>query len=212
MVPYAERVDFSPVELVGYLASALVVASLAMTSVVRLRIVSLVGSVVFVAYGALLPSVPIIITNAAVAGLNIWFLRKEFGPHRDLGAVPITPDAPFLLDFLRSHEADIRAFHPSFELPEPGDFALVLTRDGLPAGALVGTPDGGTLRLRLDYVMHAYRDSRIGKWLYGSGSRVFTDAGFDRLVTDSDNEALRQYLRGVGFAQVDSQLVLSLRP
>ena len=39
----------SPVEVIGYVASALVVVSLAMTSVVRLRVVSLAGSVVFVA-------------------------------------------------------------------------------------------------------------------------------------------------------------------
>lgn len=204
--------ELSPVELIGYLASALVVTSLAMTSVVRLRIVSLIGSVVFVAYGALLPSIPIIITNTAVAGLNIWFLRKEFGPNRDLGAVPIASDAPFLLDFLRSHDTDIRTFHPDFRPPEPDDFALVLTRDGLPAGALVGTPEGSTLRLHLDYVMHAYRDSRIGQWLYGGGAKVFTDAGFDRLVAESDNDALRTYLRGVGFNQADSQLELKLRP
>ena len=76
--------SISWVELVGYLASALVVASLAMTSVVRLRIVSLIGSVVFVAYGLMLGSIPIVITNAAVAGLNVWFLRKEFAPDRDL--------------------------------------------------------------------------------------------------------------------------------
>lgn len=107
----------SAVELVGYLASALVVASLAMTSVVRLRTVSLIGSLVFVAYGALLPSIPIIITNAAVAGLNIWFLRKEFGAHRDLGAVPIEPRAPFLVDFLSSHTDDIASFHRSSAYP-----------------------------------------------------------------------------------------------
>ena len=210
--PYADGMDLSPVELVGYLASALVVASLAMTSVVRLRIVSLIGSLVFVVYGLLLPSVPIIITNAAVAVLNVWFLRKEFGPHRDLGAVPIAADAPFLLDFLRSHESDIRGFHPGFVAPEPGDFALVLTRDGLPSGALVGTPDGSTLRLRLDYAMHAYRDSRIGHWLYGPGAKVFTDAGFDRVVVDSPGEAVANYLLAVGFTRVDSQLVLILRP
>ena len=46
------------------------------------------------------------ITNAAVAALKIWFLRKEFAPNRDLGAVPIAPDAPFLLDFLRSVRAE----------------------------------------------------------------------------------------------------------
>lgn len=202
----------SPVELVGYLASALVVASLAMTSVVRLRIVSLIGSVVFVAYGVLLPSVPIILTNAAVAGLNIWFLRKEFAPNRDLGAVPIAPDAPFLLDFLRSHAADIGSFHPGFDAPVDGDVVLLLTRDGLPAGALVGTPDDRTLRVRLDYVMQAYRDSRIGKWLYGAGSKVFTDAGFDRLVADPGTESHRAYLLRVGFTEGPDGLVLQLRP
>lgn len=203
---------FSAVELIGYVASALVVASLAMTSVVRLRVVSLVGSLVFVIYGAMLPSIPIILTNAAVALLNIWFLRKEFSPHRDLGAVPIASDAPFLLDFLRSHDADIRSFHPGFQPPDAGDFALLLTRDGLPAGALTGTPEGDVLRLRLDYVMQEYRDSRIGTWLYRSGTKVFTDAGFTTLTTVPASDALRHYLLGVGFVPRDGELVLDLRP
>jgi hypothetical protein len=202
----------SPVEVIGYIASALVVASLAMTSVVRLRVVSLVGSLVFVTYGVLLPSIPIILTNAAVALLNLWFLRKEFSPNRDLGAVPIASDAPFLLDFLRSHDADIRTFHPGFQPPAAGDFALLLTRDGLPAGALIGTPEGDVLRLRVDYVMHAYRDSRIGTWLYRSGTKVFTDAGFLSLATVPASEALRHYLLGVGFVQRDGELALDLRP
>lgn len=204
--------SFSAVELVGYLASALVVASLAMTSVVRLRTVSLIGSLVFVAYGALLPSIPIIITNAAVAGLNIWFLRKEFGAHRDLGAVPIEPRAPFLVDFLSSHTDDIASFHPKFRLPEAGDFALVLTRDGLPAGALVGRPDADTLQLQLDYVMSAYRDSRIGDWLYGPGAKALTDAGFSRVAAQPESAALRTYLLRVGFTETDAGLVRQLRP
>jgi len=40
--------------LIGHTASALVVLSLTMTSVVRLRIVSLCGSVTFFVYGALI--------------------------------------------------------------------------------------------------------------------------------------------------------------
>ncbi len=107
----------SPAELVGYAASALVVASLAMTSVVRLRLISLVGSLTFVVYGALLGSIPILITNAAIAVLNVWFLRRELGGQRDLGAVPIAADAPFLIDFLRSHASDISQSQPTFTLP-----------------------------------------------------------------------------------------------
>ncbi len=61
-------------ELIGYAASALVVTSLAMASVVRLRMFSLAGSLTFTAYGFLIGSVPIIITNATIACLNLWFL------------------------------------------------------------------------------------------------------------------------------------------
>lgn len=203
--------SISWVELVGYLASALVVASLAMTSVVRLRIVSLIGSVVFVAYGLMLGSIPIVITNAAVAGLNVWFLRKEFAPDRDLGAVPVAADEPFLLDFLHSHRTDIARFHPDFEDPAPGDFVRLLTRGGLPAGAVVATPDGDVLRLRLDYVMHAFRDSRIGAWLYGAGADVFRRAGFTTVVAEPESEAVRSYLLRSGFSAEDGRLVLRLR-
>lgn len=202
--------DFSPVELIGYLASALVVASLAMTSVVRLRIVSLIGSLVFVAYGLLLPSIPIIITNASVALLNIWFLRKEFSSHRDLGAVPIATDAPFLTDFLRSHAEDITRTHPGFAGVADGDFVLLLTRDGLPAGALIGTPQGKDLLLKIDYVMHAYRDSRIGNWLYGPGAKALTDAGFTRVVATPTADSVRHYLLGVGFQPEGDRLVRTL--
>ena len=199
------------VELVGYVASALVVLSLAMTSVVKLRVISLSGSVVFVVYGVLLGSVPIIITNAAVAALNLWFLRKEFSPHRDLGAVPIAADAPFLSDFLRSHRADIAKTWPGFTGVSDGAFCLVLMRDGLPAGALVGSPEGKTLRLSLDYVMQAYRDSRIGQWLYGPGARVLTEAGFADVRATGVDEAASAYLMRAGFTKApDGGLVRRL--
>lgn len=203
--------DFSAVEIVGYLASALIVASLAMTSVVRLRTISLTGSIVFVIYGALIGSIPIIITNASIAGLNIWFLRKEFSPHRDLGAVPSEPRAPYLLDFLSSHREDIKEFHPGFTDTEPEDFALILTRDGLPAGAFVARRDGTSLQLKLDYVMNAYRDSRIGQWLYQHGTKPMLDAGFDQVIAQPESEELRQYLVRVGFTESDAGLVRQLR-
>lgn len=128
-------------ELVGYLASALVVASLAMTSVVRLRAISLVGSVVFVVYGVLIGSVPIIITNAAIAALNVWFLRAELTGKRSLGRRCRSRSVtPFLTDFVEYHLHDIHRFQPEFD---PGslhadDIAVLLMRDGLPAGALMG--------------------------------------------------------------------------
>lgn len=46
--------EFNAQELIGYTASLLVVVSLSMTSVVRLRMISLAGSIAFVVYASLI--------------------------------------------------------------------------------------------------------------------------------------------------------------
>jgi hypothetical protein len=199
-------------ELVGYVASALVVLSLAMTSVVRLRVISLVGSAVFVTYGVLIESVPIVITNIAIAIINVWFLRNELGGHRTLGATEVPVDAPFLVDFLQYHLADIRRFQPAFEIPEPsGDLvAMLLMRDGLPAGAWIGRVDGRDLHVLLDHVTKPYRDSQLSTWLYGKGVGVFRRLGVERLVTAPGAEAHRTYLERMGFRRDGDRYVLDL--
>lgn len=199
-------------ELVGYAASVLIVASLAMTSVVRLRSLSLLGSVTFVAYGMLIGSVPIVVTNAAIAALNVWFLRAELGGHRNLAATVVPADAPFLTDFLRFHLADIHRFQPGFEPPTTADgvVAMLLMRDGLPAGALVGHRDGTDLHLTLDYVTKPYRDSLISQWLYGRGAAVFRRLGVERVISEPGAEAHNSYLAKAGFARVGDRYELVL--
>ena len=196
--------ELSGVELVGYLASALVVLALTMTSVVRLRMVSLAGSITFFVYGSLIDSAPIMITNGSIAVINMWFLRKEFAsgsPHgRDLGVSHIRADSPFLADFIAFHLIDIHRFQPDFRLPTGDDVVtLLLNRDGLPAGMLIGRRDGSTLTIDLDYVLGAYRDSRLGRWLYGPGAQVFRADGFDQLRSAGVTDTHRKYLERVGF-------------
>jgi hypothetical protein len=195
-------------EVIGYVASALVVLSLAMTSVVRLRMISLVGSVAFVVYGVLIGSVPIVLTNVAIAALNVWFLRNELGGHRTLGATVVPVDSPFLADFLQYHLADIRRFQPDFTVPapEPDLVAMLLMRDGLPAGALIGQQRGSDLLILLDHVTKPYRDSQISTWLFGRGSAVFRRLGVERLVSPPGTDAHRTYLERMGFMRSGAAL------
>jgi hypothetical protein len=199
------------VEIVGYVASALVVLSLTMASVVRLRLVSLAGSLAFLVYGALIGSVPIIITNAAIVAINVWFLRRELGGQRDLDAVVVAADSPFLVDFVDFHLTDIRRFQPGFAMP-PVDEAvcILLQRDGLPAGALIGRRHGDDLRVELDYVLRPWRDSRLGRWLFGPGAGVFRELGIRRVVSEPGSDTHRGYLERVGFRPADDGYVLDL--
>ncbi len=203
-------------ELLGYVASALVVLSLTMRSLLRLRIISLCGSVSFLIYGALIDSVPVMVTNGSIAAINIWFLAKEFGVRRrgsgDLGASRIRIDSPFLRDFVEYHLSDIRRFQPDFVMPTPEGgsaelVAFMLTRDGLPAGLVIGRHLDDTMWIDLDYVLREHRDSRLGRWLFGAGADVFADLGIRCLIADAATEPHGRYLRDVGFTQVDDRAV-----
>lgn len=205
--------ELNATEAVGYLASILIVASLAMTSVVRLRSISLVGSITFVVYGALIGSIPILATNVAIAVLNVWFLRAELGHHRDLGVSVIPADAPFLADFVEFHHDELLRFQPDFVMPERDAVALLLMRDGLPAGVVVGRrdpSDATELRIVLDHVLAPYRDSRLGRWLYGRGNGVFRDLGFRTLRTTPGDATHRAYLDEVGFRREGDDYALRL--
>jgi hypothetical protein len=206
----AAMFEFTPTEVVGYLASALVVVSLSMSSVVKLRLISLCGSVTFVVYGSLIGAPPIVIANVVIAGINIWFLRNELGGHRDLGASVIPATAPFLADFLRYHQDEILHFQPTFQPPAHDDLVLLLTRDGLPAGVVAGRQAGSDLHVTLDFVLKPYRDSRLGGWLYGKGSAILRAQGIRRLTTWAGDDDHQSYVERVGFRPDGDQFVLDL--
>jgi len=74
-----EFLGISWVEWIGYAAMATVLVSFLMKSVNKLRIVNSFGCLLFVFYGvALQPmSMPIIITNIAIFGINIYYILKK---------------------------------------------------------------------------------------------------------------------------------------
>ncbi|MCK8108209.1 uroporphyrinogen decarboxylase [Pseudoalteromonas sp. 2CM41L] len=65
-------------EYLGYIASALLVASLTMTDVVKLRWYNMFGCIVFTAYGLAIEAVPVAFTNGLLALVNIYHLIKLY--------------------------------------------------------------------------------------------------------------------------------------
>jgi len=203
------------VEGLGYLASVLCVIALGMRQVVRLRTISFVGGVVFVVYGLLISSWPVVLTNGAIALLNVWRLWQELRPTEpgeasEIAAVPIEAHHPFLDDFLRANLPDIQRSQPGFDLDHEPEFVRLITRHGLPSGVLLGRPEGTELHIVLDYVTPRYRDARSGRWLFGEGRTTFTEAGFRRLVASPRTYEHRSYLETLGFHPEESHMVKDL--
>jgi hypothetical protein len=65
-------------EIVGYIASAILMVSFSMKDVTKLRFINAFGCLFFIIYGFMLAtSWPIIITNGFILGMNIWHLVRS---------------------------------------------------------------------------------------------------------------------------------------
>jgi len=64
----------STTEIIGYISSFLILISFTMKDMRKLRIVNLFGCTGFIIYGIVLNGIPIIITNAAIVIINVYYL------------------------------------------------------------------------------------------------------------------------------------------
>lgn len=193
-------------ELIGYAGSILVVVSLAMSSVIRLRVVNLIGAGVFTVYGALIGSIPVLVTNLVIAGLDVYYLRKELTTRDQLGVVPVEPHDRFLAAFVDHYSDDLASFG-SVD-PEAADVRLVLLRDTTLAGVFLGQRDGDDrLSVMVDYVAPPFRDLRSGESLYRDDGSRFRDLGYRSLVVQRPDDRQRDYFVAMGFDTRDGSLV-----
>ncbi|WP_029035690.1 hypothetical protein [Salinimicrobium terrae] len=75
-----EILGISYIEWIGYLASFFLLLSFLMRNITTLRYINSLGCLLFVAYGLLLGSYPIIVTNAAIVLINIYYLFINRNP------------------------------------------------------------------------------------------------------------------------------------
>ncbi len=70
--------NLTMVEIIGYIASVIVLCSFLMKDVKKLRVVNMLGCLMFVIYGFMMPTIrlglPIIITNLAIMLVNFYYL------------------------------------------------------------------------------------------------------------------------------------------
>jgi hypothetical protein len=190
------------IELLGYTASAVIILSLTMTSIVRLRIVGLAGAALFATYGALVGALPVVATNAVIFALHVFFLWREFNVEEFFTLLEVRPESRYLGQFLSFYRDDISRFQPHFAFAPTNDHvALFVLRDMVPAGLLIGLPTGGdALDVQLDYVIPRFRDLKVADFLFRSNRKVFAAHGISRLSARADTDAHRKYLERIGFA------------
>ena len=147
------------IELVGYLASALVAVSLLTSNVLRLRVLNLAGALVFVAYAALTGAWPVLAVNLFVACIDLWYIISLKAKKDIFKLMPVNTGNPLLANFLAYHARGIWQFFPDFDLARLKDPRCVfILRNLLPVGLFIYTGERPEIKIHLDFVAEDYRD------------------------------------------------------
>ena len=103
-------------EGIGYAASLIILVSLLMTNVFRLRVINGIGSLAFALYGWWIGSWPVCLINAVIAGIDGWYLLQSLRASAiyELSQVGQCSGAEYLKRFFLFHERDLLQFPPVF--------------------------------------------------------------------------------------------------
>ena len=187
-------------ELLGYLASVLVAISLMMSSVLRLRLINLVGAIAFFVYGVLIGAYPIAAVNAVIIVVNLYFLYRIYTSKEYFKLLKVDSHSAYLRTFLDFYKKDIERFIPDYRFaPTEKQLIIFVLRDMVPAGLFIGQRnEQDEFHIYLDFVIPSYRDFKIGRYLYYQ-SGFFQQHGIRKLLSTPHNEVHAKYLRRMGF-------------
>lgn len=189
-------------ELIGYLASALVAVSLLTSNVLRLRVLNLVGAVVFVIYAGLTHAWPVLAVNLFVAAIDLWHIVALKSRTDVFKLMPVATDNPLLGNFLAYHARGIWQFFPGFDLAAlRGPRCVFILRNLLPVGLFIYTEEAPEIRVHLDFVAEDYRDLKSARYLFSHPANAETFGGFTHFAAQSGSQRHAQYLRRMGFSE-----------
>ena len=194
-------------EVVGYAGTALVILSMTMTSVTKLRVLNICGSVLSTVYAVLGSAWPIVIMNTCLIAINVFHLVRDFTRKKNFGHVRLDAEDPTVAYFLSVHKKDIEKYFPEYTLTPHKTTEIHMIYVGAEAvGMLVGTMVVDCYSIEMDYVIPKYRDVAVGRFLFPA----LKEEGVNMLTSPKGNAAHERYMKKLGFANDGGILIKML--
>ena len=184
-------------ELMGYLGSVLILVSMLMTSVVRLRVINLIGSAIFAVYALLIKSYPTAFLNACLVGINVYQLlklKRKTGKGYEIQR--LNGGDGFAEWLMGKYGDDMKKYFPGVtreSILRSEGFAVLM--DDCAAGVILGTRRDGAFEVLLDYATPTYRDCSVGRFVYAK----LPSFGITELTCRAGVREHTAYLEKMGF-------------
>ncbi len=203
------------IELVGYLGSALVVVSMLMTSVVKLRIVNTIGSFIFMVYALIIRSYPTALMNLFLIGINVYQLLRLLRNQKHYDMIPVSLHDAYVAHLLEKNRNDIRKWFPEFSFQQAETFGTdcvvrLVCCDSNPATLFIARQtQSDELDVVLNYATPVYRDTTSGHYTYSQLKKQ----GFRTLTFSANAPEHVAYMEKVGYRKNEKGIyVLDLGP
>lgn len=196
-------------EIFGYIGSFLVVFSMLMSSVVKLRVINTIGSVVSGTYALICGAYPLVLMNGCLIIINVYNLYKLLKTEQQYDMVESKKEDALLGYFLEKYQDDIKKHFSNFEKDAVYDKAYVVCCNGNLAGVLLGKEkEKGVIDIVLDYSIPTYRDCSVGTYLYSQLPSQGVRTLEYRLA---DTEEHIAYMKKMGFVKTENAYVCNLK-
>jgi hypothetical protein len=183
----------------GYSASVVILVSLMMSSIIRLRWINLVGAIMFSTFGFMIGSVPTGGLNLGIAIIDIYYLAKIYREKDQVAIVGADADSEIFRHFWDVNREEIGRIFGDVTIDSSCDVFFYL-RNNNTAGILVGRrTNDATFRILVDYVTPQYRDLRIGQYVIAEANLRRRLPGVHTLIADAGDENHEAYLKRLGF-------------
>lgn len=190
-------------EWIGYIASLIVLISLLMSSIKKLRWINLFGALIFGIYGFMIHSLPTGLMNIGIVAIDMYFLARIYFSKEYFTILEIDDESKYLKSFIEFYRSDLDMFFSSENLkPDDAEIKLYILRNMTPAGIFICDKFGeDTLEIRLDYAIPQYRDFKLGTFIFESQKDFFISRGYTKFVARTEAKKHIQYLQKMGFKE-----------
>ncbi len=177
-------------EIFGYIGTALVIISMLMTSVVKLRVINICGSTISMIYAIFGRAWPIVLLNASLVAINVFQLLRMRLSHSKCSFVKTDMRDKNLAYFMFLYSDDIIKHFPDYNFRnDEGKEAHLVYYGGEIAAILIGKRHSEEFQAEIDYVAPKFRDFSVSKQLY---KRLKT-SGVSKLTVPFANDYLLKH-------------------
>lgn len=185
--------------MLGYVASFIILVSLTMKSIVKLRWINAAGSALFVVFAFLTRSTPTIVMNFGIIAIDLWYVLHLTQSRKDYQLIKAERGSAFLDFFYFKHRFEIDEIFGDEAFEEAKGFSYFVC-DSEIAGLFAWKENTPTeCQILLDFVTPKYRDTKIGSYFFEQQLPYFREKGYTHFVYYNVGEGHWKYLEKIGF-------------